>query len=83
MVGLAFIVSALFTERQGPSLEERMAARRAAMHGARIEPPRGVSSPVDLPPPRRRPRDRRGPIAYLKAMVTTGSLIFRPLMSLR
>ena len=51
MVGFAFIVSAMFTERQGPSLEERMATRRAAMHGARVEPPRGASSPVDLPPP--------------------------------
>ena len=51
MVGLAFIVSAMFTERQGPSLEERTAARHAAIHGARVEPPRSVSPPVDLPPP--------------------------------
>jgi MFS family permease len=34
MVGIAFIVSAMFTERQGPSQEDRMAARRAGMSGA-------------------------------------------------
>jgi hypothetical protein len=51
MVGLAFIVSAMFTERQGPSPDERMAARHAALHGARVEPTRGVNPPVDLPPP--------------------------------
>ena len=50
MVGLAFIVSALFTERQGPSMEERMAARRAGMAGMRPEPIRPMGSPVDPPP---------------------------------
>jgi len=39
-VGLAFIVSAMFDEREGPSGEERTAARRAAMPGARVDPPR-------------------------------------------
>ena len=51
MVGLAFIVSAMFTERRGRRLDERMAARRAALRGARVEPSRSVSPPVDLPPP--------------------------------
>ncbi len=50
MVGLAFIVSALFTERQGPSMEERMTARRAGMAGMRPEPYRPMGSPVDPPP---------------------------------
>ena len=51
MVGLAFIVSAMFTERPGPSLGERTAARPAAIPGARVEPSRTVSPPMDLPPP--------------------------------
>jgi hypothetical protein len=33
MVGLAFIVSAMLTERQGPSMDDRMAARRAGVAG--------------------------------------------------
>jgi hypothetical protein len=45
-VGLAFITSALLTERQGPSLEERTAARHARLHGAA---PRGADGP--MPPP--------------------------------
>lgn len=56
-VGLAFIASAIFTERQGPSLEERMPSRRAAMrsgasHGLPVDPvapPR--AAPLDPPPP--------------------------------
>jgi hypothetical protein len=49
MVGLAFVVSAMFTERQGPSLEERRAGRDVGSHGggrggapapgAALEPP--------------------------------------------
>ena len=38
MVGLAFVVSAMFTERQGPSVEERMTARRAGDAGEQTEP---------------------------------------------
>jgi MFS family permease len=43
-VGLAFVVSAMFTERQGPSMEERMMARRG---GARGGPP--ATAPPDPP----------------------------------
>jgi uncharacterized membrane protein (DUF485 family) len=50
MVGLAFIVSAFLTERQGPSLEERMAARHAGRHGGPPAPP-VRSAPLDPPPP--------------------------------
>jgi hypothetical protein len=49
MVGLAFVASALFTERQ-PSLEDRMAARRAAAQGARLDPYR-PAPPLDPPAP--------------------------------
>lgn len=45
-VGLAFITSAMLTERQGPSPEERMTARHPRMPGG---PPRGVDGP--MPPP--------------------------------
>ena len=52
-VGLAFIVSAMFTERQGPSLEERMQARRAGMRGgfAAAPPLDPAASPRPLDPP--------------------------------
>lgn len=46
-VGLAFITSAMLTERQGPSLDERMTARHTRMQGA---PPRGVDGPLPPPP---------------------------------
>ena len=53
-VGLAFVVSAMFTERQGPSLEERMQARRAGMRGGFAAAP-----PIDsvAAPPRPAPLD--------------------------
>jgi MFS family permease len=55
-VGLAFVVSAMFTERHGPSLEERMTARRAGLRGGMppglpfdpAAPPR--PAPLDPPP---------------------------------
>ena len=50
MVGIAFIVSAFFTERQGPTEEVHMMTRRAGMQGARAEPYRPAGSPVDPPP---------------------------------
>ena len=50
MVGLAFIVSAVFTERQGPSFERHvMVARRGGGYGSRVEPP--PVPPVGSPPP--------------------------------
>jgi MFS family permease len=49
MIGLAFIASALFTDRE-PSLDERMAARRAGMQGARVDPYR-PAPPVEPPLP--------------------------------
>lgn len=62
-VGLAFIVSALFTERQGPSIEERTAARHAGMHGGA---PGDLAVPVfrerTTPPPAVEPRGFQGPI---------------------
>ncbi len=50
MVGIAFIVSAFFTERQGPSAEQRILVRRPAMAGERIEPYRPPVSPEEPPP---------------------------------
>jgi uncharacterized membrane protein len=44
MLGLAFVVSAIFTERQGPSIEERAMARQAPIGGA--PPP---ATPGDAP----------------------------------
>jgi hypothetical protein len=53
MVGLSLVASALFTERQGPSIEERMMARRAAMQGThpdQYRPPARVDPPSPPPP---------------------------------
>ena len=50
MVGLSLVASALFADRQGPSLEERMMARRAGMQGARFDPHR-PAPPVEPPAP--------------------------------
>ena len=48
-VGLAFVVNAMFTERQGPSMEERMVARRGGMPPApSLEP---AAPPRPAPPP--------------------------------
>ena len=53
VVGLAFVVSAMFTERQAPSMEERMVARRAGMRGGMPAGP-----PFDpAAPPRPAPLD--------------------------
>jgi hypothetical protein len=52
-VGLAFVVSAMFTERDGPSMEARMMARRAGMRGGM--PPVAPHEPAA--PPRPAPLD--------------------------
>lgn len=49
IVGLAFVASAMLTERQAPSMEERMAARRAA--GYRAPVAAAPETPIVTPPP--------------------------------
>ncbi len=61
-VGLAFITSAMLTERPGPSQDERMTARPTRMHG----PSGDLAVPVfrerSTPPPVVEPRGFDGPI---------------------